>query len=372
MGVIFSKTSGVNDSIFGKSEAPIRAYIEEKAEAYEQKSVVKNIFVEVDSDNFAEKFTGLTSMANGFQPVGEGGALPLDERQEGYSKTIYHETWKDSFSITREMVDDGKLGDLNRIGANGFIKAFYSGQEEYGATILAGAIAGTSTTYKGKTVDCTSADGESLFSTAHTSITGNTANQSNKFAGAFSVDVLSAIETRMQNFVDDNGKVLTIAPDTIIIPNDAKLKKEVFAAIGADKDRATSNNGFNYQFGRWNVIVWPNFKPSGSDKPFILLDSANNEELFGLIKTNRVPLEIGSWIDNNTKNNVWDGYARYELGFNEWRTIAVGGVTGGTALTDQVASRVAALIGSAGGFIPKNDSGIWPSGAATAQGAYAG
>lgn len=46
--------------------------------------------------------------------------------------------------------------------------------------------------------------------------------------------------------------------------------------------------------------------------------------------------------------------------------------TGGTQLTDQVASRVVSLIGAAGGFIPLNDSGTWPTGTATAQGAYAG
>ena len=45
---------------------------------------------------------------------------------------------------------------------------------------------------------------------------------------------------------------------------------------------------------------------------------------------------------------------------------------GGTQLTDQVASRVAALIGAAGGFIPMNDSGTWPTGSSVAQGAYAG
>jgi hypothetical protein len=43
---------------------------------------------------------------------------------------------------------------------------------------------------------------------------------------------------------------LGLVPDTIIIPNDAMLKKEVFAAIGADKDPNTANNGFNFQFGR--------------------------------------------------------------------------------------------------------------------------
>ena len=46
--------------------------------------------------------------------------------------------------------------------------------------------------------------------------------------------------------------------------------------------------------------------------------------------------------------------------------------TGGTALTDKQGSMVAALTGAAGGFIPLNDSGTWPTGSATAQGAYAG
>lgn len=45
---------------------------------------------------------------------------------------------------------------------------------------------------------------------------------------------------------------------------------------------------------------------------------------------------------------------------------------GGTALSDEKASRVAALIGAAGGFIPLNDSGTWPTGSSVAQGAYAG
>lgn len=46
--------------------------------------------------------------------------------------------------------------------------------------------------------------------------------------------------------------------------------------------------------------------------------------------------------------------------------------TGGTALSDEKGSRVAALIGAAGGFIPLNDSGTWTSGGGTAVGAYAG
>ena len=37
-------------------------------------------------------------------------------------------------------------------------------------------------------------------------------------------------------------------------------------------------------------------------------------------------------IDENTGNNVWNGRARFVCGANDWREIAVGGVTGATAL----------------------------------------
>lgn len=333
MGVIFSKSSGLNDSIYGKSEAPIQMFLEENVKAYEEKSTIKNIFKMVESENYGEKYTSLTSLANGFQPTGEGGAYPLDERQEGYSKFFENITWKNSFQVTEEMMEDSKVLDFSKIGARGFVDQFHLTREKYGSQLLVGAVSGTSTTFRGMTMDCTSNDGVSLFSTAHTSKTGNAANQSNKFAGAFDVDVLGKIETKMQNFMDDNGEVLNIAPNTIIIPNDAVLKKSVFAAIGADKDPATANNGFNYQFGRWTVIVSPYLNALiTTDKPFFLMDKNYNDNYAGLLFFDRIPLTVGTWIDNNTGNNVWSGRARFVAGANDWRAIAVGGVTGATAL----------------------------------------
>jgi len=46
--------------------------------------------------------------------------------------------------------------------------------------------------------------------------------------------------------------------------------------------------------------------------------------------------------------------------------------TGGAALADKQASKIAAIVGAAGGLIPQNDSGIYPGGAANAFGAFAG
>lgn len=332
-GIIFSKSSGLNDSVYGKSEAPIRAFLETQVKAYEEESTIDKIFKTVNSTHYAEKVGGITGLAHGFKPVGEGGAYPTDERQEGYSKTLENITWKDSFAITQEMIEDAQILDLSRTGARSFIDQYYLTREKYGSQLLVGAVSSTTTNFRGITMDCTSADGVSLFSTAHTSKTGNTGTQSNKFAGAFDVDVLGKIETKMQNFTDDNGEVLNIAPDTIIIPNDAVLKKAVFAAIGADKDPATANNGFNYQFGRWTVIVSPYLNGLvSSDKPFMLLDSKYRDNYEGLIFQDRIPLTIRSYIDDETDNNVWAGRARFVCGANDWRCIAVGGVTGATSL----------------------------------------
>lgn len=329
--IIFGKMSGLNDSIYGKSEAPIKAFLEENVKAYTEKSFVERVFKLVDSDNYAEKFGSLTSLAQGFMPVGEGGAYPKDERREGYSKVLEHETWKDSFTITQEMIEDSKILDLNRTGARGFIDAYMLTREKYGAAFLVGAINGTTTTFRGITVDCTCNDGLSLFSTAHTSITGEGAVQSNKFANEFTLDALGLVETAMQNFTDDNGDVLTVSPDTIIIANDAAMKKKVFSAIGADKDPDTSNNAFNYEYGRWNIIVCPylNQMPAGT---WMLFDSKYNDAYNGLLLLDRIPLTVSSYVDDNTDNCVWKGRSRFVCGANDWREIAVAGVDGGTEL----------------------------------------
>ena len=46
--------------------------------------------------------------------------------------------------------------------------------------------------------------------------------------------------------------------------------------------------------------------------------------------------------------------------------------TGGQALTDKVVTKIATVIGSAGGFLPLNDTGIYAGGSANAYGAFAG
>lgn len=333
MGIIFSEGSGLNDSIFGKSQDPIKMFLEKRGEAFEQQSLIKTLFAMGTSTHYGEKMTTMTAM-EGFQAVGENGAYPSDEMQEGYSKFLENMTWKDSFALSQEIIEDGNLMSLRKKPA-AFIAGYYRTREKFGAALYGGALQGLSSMkFNGKTFDLKAADGKALFAVNHgAKVKG--ASQSNLFADAFSVDVLGAAECAMQGFRGDNDEILDVAPDTIVIPNSHKLKKDVFAAIGADKDPATANNGFNYQYGRWNVIIWPylnQFIGSTNAAPWFLLDSKYNEQYGTALWFDRMELNVRSSIDENTDANVWRGRSRFIAGFNDWRGVLAGGVSGGGTL----------------------------------------
>ena len=216
-----------------------------------------------------------------------------------------------------------------------FITAYYRTSERFGAALLGGALKGSATVkFAGAKFDLKTSDGQNLFSASHPSKVKGSA-QSNLFSDSFSADALGLLETKMQQFKGDNDELLDVAPDTIVIPNVYALKKAVFEAIGSDKDPATANNGFNYQFGRWNVTIWndlTNYITAGT-APWMLMDSRYNKEYGTLIWLDRVNLEVSSKIDDNTDANVWRGRARFTAGFHDWRGIAAAGISGANALS---------------------------------------
>lgn len=331
--IIFSEASGVNDSIFGKSQAPIRQFIEKRGEAFEQESVAKALFKVEKSTHFGEKFTSLTAM-DGFQVAGENGAYPTDGMEEGYSKVMESVEWKDSFAISKKIIEDSQMMELRKKPA-AFVTAYYRTREKFAAALLGSAVQGNSSVkFAGGKFDLKGSDGQNLFYASHPSkVKGGT--QCNLWSDAFSDDALGMLETKMQNTRGDNGEILDVAPDTILIPNIHSLKKAVFAAIGADKEPTTANNAFNYQFGRWNVIVWNylNQYIGSGTAPWFLLDSRYNKEYGTLVWLDRVALEVSSKIDDNTDANVWRGRARFTAGFHDWRGIAAAGVSGATDLS---------------------------------------
>ena len=328
--------SGLNGTIYGDCQVPLKAFLESRGEAFQRESLLPYLYRMEKSRHWAERYSSETAMGD-FEPVGEGGDYPKTGFEDGYFRDIVNMTFKQSFSVTQELVEDCLLGTMKQ-RANKLVTAYGRTREKFGRILYAGGLYGTTVSYKGKTFACGSADGQALFSKTHPNKV-NGAKQTNLYKGTFTNTLLGKIETEMQNIKGDNGELLGVAPDTIWIPNDAALKDAVFSAVGADKEPTSGNNAFNYQFGRWNIIVDPYLTAAltdlgkSSEKPFFLLDSKFIELNDRPIFQHRVPLDVKAVIDNNNDNNVWQGRARFGAGFADWRFVAVGNMSTGTDLT---------------------------------------
>jgi len=333
-GITFTKASGVNNSVFGKSQEPIKSLIIQGIEAFEKQSLLSKIFYMDTSDNFAEKYSTMTALGD-FEDVGENGATPDSEFQEGFCKVIEPRTWKNRFSVSQEMVEDSKNGNI-RNAAKRFTGSYNRTREKFGAALLAN---GHKKTMKfGKnTYNITCADNTPMFNAAHPSATqGKAYTQSNLFKNAFSLAVMDKMQEKMQDFADDDGNILTVMPDTIVIPNDAELKREILAAIGSDKDPDSADNAMNFQCGQWNLLVWGYLPKRINGEPyFFMMDSQYMQDYECMPWVDRVKLKVTSYIDNNTDANVHKGRSRFGAGFNNWRGIAMcgAGLTDGTDLT---------------------------------------
>lgn len=333
--VTVSIGSGLVDPIFGKCQVPLASYIEKLGEAFEGESLLKYLFHFENSRHWAEQHSSETAMDD-FVPVGEGGEYPRTGFESGYDRIIENMTFKQSFSVTQELVEDAQLGEMKR-RARKLITAYGRTREKFGRALYAGGIYGTTVSFGGKSFACNSADGLALFHKEHVNKV-NGKKQCNLYKGNFTATLLGKIETEMQQLTGDNGELLAVSPDTILIPNDAALKDAVFSAIGADKEPTTSNNAYNHQFGRWNVIIDPYLTQAlaamgKTDKPFILLDSKFLETGDGAIFQERKKLEVKSVVDQNNDNNSWRGRARFGAGFVDWRFAAAGNISTGKDLT---------------------------------------
>ena len=329
--MLFTKSSGINDSVYGKSQEPIVMFLEEEEQAYLKTTQVSNIFTQRKTDKFAEKFSYLTAKGD-FENVGEGGAYPRTSQQVGYEKVLTPLEWKNSFEVTQTMIEDAEIFSVTSM-AKDFMMSYARTREKYAAALFNGGNS-TSTTFGGFTVDTTSADAVALFSTAHPSKTGAISNQTNYFNAAFTYDNLMAIEEYMQKYTDDDGNLLNIQPDTIIIPNNARIKKLVYDAVLTSSGRPdTANNSTNVNADRWNIIVWNQLvNPTGATGDIWFLMDSKKSAVDGLFWLDRIPLSVKSWVDENTDNNIFGGRARFVMGANNWRCVAgffagIGGTT---------------------------------------------
>ena len=161
-------------------------------------------------------------------------------------------------------------------------------------------------------------------------------DQSNVFTNAFGNDatMLGRLANIGRNFKNDSGIVQGYTFDTIIIPGNCyALEDLIKRIIRSDLIVGSSNNDANTQKGLWNLIVLPTWQAAEGKNPYIIMSSAANKELRGTVLFDRTKLDVRNWVDNSTRNLIWNGRARMSCGFNNWRHVIMGGADAGTTLS---------------------------------------
>lgn len=347
MPIVYSKLSGKNDAMYGKFEHPIKALIQNESNALEKKKSILDVLYNVEKSNrYAETVMGQSDF-DVFQSVKEGQGAENDTVESTFKKTIEHIAFMKEFTITKEMVDDAKFGMGSNMKSKpqGFVRAYYKTRTKIAAWALAN---GTKTQDKfgGKTlVDLAVADGKPLFHSGHTysleKFKGKT--QSNYFySGNLCANTaefeksLGILANKMRNFKDENGESLDYVPDILILPcNRPELEQIAKKVVGSERTTNTDFNDINTQYGNWTIVILPGWETT--DDRFMLMSSDANKQLLGSMFYNRVNLDIRNYIDEHTRNFVWNGYCRFGIGFTTWKHMLLAvdsdsAVTNATAL----------------------------------------
>ena len=309
------------------------------------------------SKRWGEKSTTIGGLGD-YMTKEEGADAAYDYFAEGYSKFIEHITFAKSVSISKEMVDDNQLAEMKNKAVN-LVQSYKRTRAKLLSEAITKSVGSTKTMdFGGKSnIDIGGADNLALFNTGHTlknspralastlpvgGITpdvlpgvGVIETQSNLFSNAFGTDAttLNKLSNVMRNFKDDGGEVLGLEADTVVVPgNRPALEDMVKRIIGSDGEVGSNKNDINTQRGKWKLVVDYLWTPATGD-PYIIMSSSANKTLLGTRLYDRTVLDVENEVKTESRNLVYNGFARIGVGFTNWRHVLMGGVTGGTNLS---------------------------------------
>lgn len=122
-GVVFSKLSGKNDSLYKAVEGVLTEVIADTdTKTNKDDEVLKAIFNIKKSNKFGERVGTRTSLGN-FKPMSEGGVFKKDEIEEGFAKLAVHKAFGSAFTVTHEMASDGDI-DEAKMAAQEFVDSY--------------------------------------------------------------------------------------------------------------------------------------------------------------------------------------------------------------------------------------------------------
>ena len=353
MGIIYNIEEAIKNSAFNVLQEPIKMILDNQTEAYENNSIISKFFVMKTTDRYMEEYRSQTSM-DGFKPTEDMEVAPISDFEESYFQQYTFQIWTNSFVISKQTMEDGKLMDVD-MKANAFIKGYNRTREQYAVAMIGAALGNTGNTYEdlkitaksGKGMDTVTGDIEGerqqYFNGQHKTVQLRDGRpqitQSNKFTATLNftdgvtpdleekvLDVLGQVESIMATYKDDKGNITPVEVDTIFVGQNYRLIDILTRGLKSKYGASMDGNGINTQYGKYKIVVSPylsgidGFKDA--DNGLILASSSRNREGLGAVWFDRKPLEVRSYKDDKTEANVWAGRARWGAGFGDFRAMS--------------------------------------------------
>ena len=353
MGIIYNIEEAIKNSAFNVLQEPIKMILDNQMEAYEKQSIISKFFVMKTTDRYMEEYRSTTSM-DGFKPTEDMEVAPISDFEESYFQQFTFQIWTNSFVISKQTMEDGKLMDVD-MKANAFIKGYNRTREQYAVAMIGAALGNTGDTYEdlkitaksGKGMDTVTGDIEGerqqYFHGQHKTVLLRDGRpqitQSNKFTATLNftdgvtpdleekvLDVLGQVESIMATYKDDKGNITPVEVDTIFVGQNYRLIDILTRGLKSKYGASMDGNGINTQYGKYKIVVSPylsgidGFKDA--DNGLILASSSRNREGLGAVWFDRKPLEVRSYKDDKTEANVWAGRARWGAGFGDFRAMS--------------------------------------------------
>ncbi len=281
-------------------EPGLRSIFQVQRDALAARSVIPVLFNVATSDKAEEHDLGM----GGFSDWTEyEGAIQYDDNEQLYKTTYTHKEYVQGFKVERKLVDDDQYNVINKRPVGLALSAMRT-REKHAASVFNNAF---SSSYTG-------GDAVALCSDSHPYSPNNASTQDNSGTTAFSHAAVVATRQLMREYKDDRGQLVSVNPDTILVP--PELEDEAYEVVQSVNKSGEASNTINYVKSIVsNVVVWDYLTDANN---WFVIDSALAKLYLNWLDRVGLEFEMDPTSDFRLEAR-FRGYMRYSFGWSDWR-----------------------------------------------------
>jgi len=285
---------------FGTDKLPeLQAVIEASTESYP--SMIPVLFNEEGMTTDIAQHSTMSGLRNPIQ-VGEAVPVQFQTIKSGYPKTYTANKWGTGYRISKEAVDDGKFGFIER-ATKSFARGMFEVKEIAAADVFD----------NGFTVN--GYDGVPLFSASHPLENGGGVTGNNLLTAAeLSISSFRDLRNIFQNQLNEDGQFIKSKPKYLVVPQ--ALQDVAMELVKSQYNPENANNAVNTIYDSLQLLPGNYWQYLDSDTAFFMIGDNH-----WLMFMNREPMTTDS--DYDKKARCWElmCFSRWDVGYSNWRDV---------------------------------------------------